>query len=56
MTVVDCANFSRITNFSRTAKIQTQCVDLVLLNKVELAGEPLIEQVLRLTASALHPQ
>ena len=46
VTVVDCANFARINNFSRTAKIQAKCTDLVLLNKVELAGEDLIEQVL----------
>lgn len=46
VTVVDCANFGRMSNFSRTAKIQAKCVDLVLLNKVELAGEPLIEQAL----------
>eukprot|EP00966_Prymnesium_polylepis_P285268 6589656-Prymnesium_polylepis.1 len=46
VTVVDCANFARINNFSRTAKIQAKCTDLVLLNKVELAGEPMIENVL----------
>lgn len=46
LTVVDCANFARINNFSRTAKIQAKCTDLVLLNKVELAGEDLIENVL----------
>ena len=46
VTVVDCANFARISNFSRTAKIQAKCTDLVLLNKVELAGEFLLEQVL----------
>ena len=46
VTVVDCANFGRINNFSRTAKIQAKCTDLVLLNKAELAGEELIEQVL----------
>ena len=34
VTVVDCANFARINNFSRTAKIQAKCTDLVLLNKV----------------------
>ena len=36
VTVIDCANFARINNFSRTAKIQAKCTDLVLLNKVEL--------------------
>ena len=46
VTVVDCANFGRLANFSRTAKIQAACVDLILLNKVELAGEALIESVL----------
>ena len=46
VTVVDCANFARINNFSRTAKIQAKCTDLVLLNKVELASEVMIEQVL----------
>ena len=34
VTVVDCANFARLNNFSRTAKIQAKCTDLVLLNKV----------------------
>ena len=46
VTVVDCANFARINNFSRTAKIQAKCTDLVLLNKIELAGEDLIDEVL----------
>ena len=46
VTVVDCANFIRINNFSRTAKIQAKCTDLVLLNKVELAGDALIDNVL----------
>jgi len=46
VTVVDCANFARLNNFSRTAKIQAKCTDLVLLNKVELAGDDLIDQVL----------
>ena len=46
VTVVDCANFARINNFSRTAKIQAKCTDLVLLNKVEIAGERLIDNVL----------
>jgi len=46
VTVVDCANFARLNNFSRTAKIQAKCTDLVLLNKVELAGEVLIDEVL----------
>jgi G3E family GTPase len=46
VTVVDCANFARITNFSRTAKLQAKCTDLLLLNKVELAGEEMIERVL----------
>ena len=46
VSVVDCANFLRINNFSRTAKIQAKCTDLVLLNKVELAGEENIEAVL----------
>ena len=74
VTVVDCANFARISNFSRIAKLQAErrlravgkrvrlvstywvthfslpaaqakCTDLVLLNKVELAGESLLEQV-----------
>jgi G3E family GTPase len=45
VTVVDCANFARISNFSRIAKLQAKCTDLVLLNKVELAGESLLEQV-----------
>ena len=40
VTVVDCANFARINNFSRTAKIQAKCTDLVLLNKVS-APDPL---------------
>jgi G3E family GTPase len=44
VTVVDCANFARITNFSRTAKLQAKCTDLLLLNKVELAGEEMIER------------
>ena len=47
VTVVDCANFARINNFSRTAKIQAKCTDLVLLNKVELAGEDLIDARIR---------
>ena len=39
--VIDCANFARITNFSRTAKIQAKCTDLVLLNKArDLARSP----------------
>ena len=46
VSVVDCANFLRINNFSRTAKIQAKCIDLVLLNKVELAGEDKVDEVL----------
>ena len=46
VSVVDCANFLRINNFSRTAKIQAKCTDLVLLNKVELAGEDKVDEVL----------
>ena len=38
VTVVDCANFARLNNFSRTAKIQAKCTDLVLLNKVRFQG------------------
>lgn len=46
VTVVDCANFARINNFTHTAKIQAKCTDLILLNKVELAGERLLDDVL----------
>lgn len=46
VSVVDCANFLRINNFSRTAKIQAKCTDLVLLNKVEHAGEDKVDEVL----------
>ncbi|KAL1528103.1 hypothetical protein AB1Y20_009468 [Prymnesium parvum] len=46
VTVVDCVNFSRIQDFTRSARVQAQCTDLVLLNKVELAGEDRVEVVL----------
>ena len=46
VTVVDCENFERISDFTRSARVQAECTDLVLLNKVELAGERKVDDTL----------
>jgi len=46
VTVVDCLNFERISDFTTSARVQAQCTDLVLLNKCELAGEARVDTTL----------